>query len=506
MTGEWINNHQVEIYMKARKAGLTQVTSAAKAGISERSGRDIEQGNRVDPKTKQRHWRTKPDPFSDVWDSHIVPRLEKMPTINALTLLEDLQDSHPGKYPDNLLRTMQRRVKNWKALHGAEKEVMFRQEHLPGKQALSDFTELKKVTITIKGKLLRHRLYHFRLAYSGWSYMKVIKGGESYTALAEGLQEALYRLGGSPSEHRTDSLSAAFKNLSKEARQDITERYESFCDHYQMKASRNNLGAKHENGSIESAHGHLKRRIEQALLLRGSNDFGSVEEYQKWLDQVVKKHNRRNAKLIEVEREHLQALPTHKTADYTEVVAKVSSSSTIEVRKVTYSVPSRFIGEVLRIHLYDDRLACHLGCKAILKLNRVYPTGKTTRARNIDYRHLVHSLVKKPGAFRGSILRDDLLPNNTYRKIWEHVDTTMPAKESGKFMVNLLHLAATENCENELGKVVMEKILQEKSLRISQLQDQFQTRATPQPEIEVLQHQLRDYDYLIPSKQEVAHV
>jgi hypothetical protein len=280
MPGQWITNRQVEIYMIARKCSHTQLVGAAKAGISERRGRDIEHGHRTDPRQKQRQWRTRSDPLAEVWQSECVPLLESEPMLQAMTLLEYLQEHHEGQFTDNLLRTLQRRVKKWKALHGPEKEVMFRQRHEPGCLGLSDFTELKGVIILIQNKPLTHRLYHFRLAFSHWSHLKVILGGESYTALAEGLQEALWRLGGSPLEHRTDSLSAGFKNLSAEACQDITTRYETLCSHYTMVATRNNPGAKHENGCVESPHGHLKRRIQQALLIRGSNDFKSVLDYQ----------------------------------------------------------------------------------------------------------------------------------------------------------------------------------------------------------------------------------
>ena len=241
--------------------------------------------------------------------------------------------------------------------------------------------------------------------------MKVIEGGESFTALAEGLQEALQRLDGAPLEHRTDSLSAAFKNLSREAQEDITARYESFCKHYSMKATRNNPGASHENGSIESPHGHLKRRIEQALVLRGSCDFKSTHAYQDFIDSVVQQHNRRNAKAIKIERHALQALPKHNAIDYTEVSATVSCASTIDVRRVTYTVPSRLQGETLHVRLYHDRLACYLGQQHVVTLNRIYPTGKTNRARQVDYRHVIHSLVKKPQAFRYSQISYDLLPN-----------------------------------------------------------------------------------------------
>ncbi len=268
---------------------------------------------------------------------------------------------------------------------------MFRQEHVPGRLGLSDFTKLKKVGITLQGKPLDHLLYHFRLAFSHWSHMKVILGGESYAALAEGLQEGLWRLGGVPLEHRTDSSSCAFKNMAQESKEDLTARYEQLCDYYQMKPTRNNQGAKHENGSVESSHGHIKRRIKQALLLRGSCDFKSVESYQDFIDTVVNQHNRRNVKAMMVEHDKLQPLPTQKTIDYTEICATVSSSSTIDVHRVTYTVPSQLQNEVLRVRLYHDRLECYLGVKKVCQLSRVYPTSRSTRARQINYRHVIHS-------------------------------------------------------------------------------------------------------------------
>ena len=207
-----INEKQVEVFMSLRKEGKGQVSATATAGFSERTGRRIEKGEHL-PGKGHRHWRTREDPFEDAWDSEVKPLLDKDPKLSAICLLERLQDLYPDSYPYNLLRTMQRRVKQWRAHHGPEKEIMFRQDHPPGLLGLSDFTELKGIIVTIHGEALVHRLFHFRLAFSGWHYIKVILGGESFPALAEGIQEALERLGGAPQEHRTDSLSAAFKNL-----------------------------------------------------------------------------------------------------------------------------------------------------------------------------------------------------------------------------------------------------------------------------------------------------
>lgn len=503
MPGKVITSQQEKLYMSSRKSGHNQVVSAAKAGISERSGRSIESGTRG---ARRKHdWRTRRDPFAKVWDNELVPLLESEPMLHPMTLLEYLQNTYPGEYPDSKLRTLERRVKQWKALNGPKREIIFRQEHELGRQGISDFTELKGIVVTIKKVPLKHLLFHFRLSRSGWSHIKVTLGGESFSALAEGVQEALWRLGGAPQEHRTDSLSAAFKNLSDSEQEDITERYHAFCQHFGMVATRNNKGVSHENGSIESPHGHIKRRIEQAFLLRGCYDFTSIEAYQSWLDSVVHQHNRRNATEVTVERDYLQPLPSTKAVDFAEVCARVSSSSTIDVRRATYSVPSRLIGENLRIHLYHDRLECYLGATHVINLSRVYPIGKTNRARNIDYRHMTHSLIKKPQAFRFSRLRDDLLPSDKYKRIWQHVEKTVKGKAACKLMVGLLHLAATHDCEQALADDVIATISQSQSLSLIALQARYGAKPASPPAITVVQHTLSIYDELVGDVQEVYH-
>jgi len=506
MPGEWIKPQQVVLYMKARKEGYKQNVSAAKAGISERSGRNIEHNERIDPKRMLR-WRSRPDPLKAVWESELKPMLEQTPALTAITLLEYLQSQYPGNYPDKLLRTIQRRVKQWQALYGPEKEVMFRQVHEIGRLGLSDFTKLKKVSITIAGKVFEHLLYHFRLAYSRWSFIKVTQGGESYPALAEGLGNALQKLGGCPAEHRTDSLSAAFKNLSLKDKEDMTVRYDALCRHYGMSATRNNRGKGHENGSVESPHGHIKRRIEQALLLRGNNDFENVSAYQKFIDNIVSQANRRNAKAIDSERKFLLPLPSRPSVDYTERRAVVSSSSTIEVRRVTYTVPSRLQGEALNIRVYDDRLLCYLGSQHVVTLERLHFARGSKRERQVDYRHVIHSLVKKPQAFRYSRLRDDLLPDANYQNIWLAIDKIMPSQEACRFIVGLLYLAATSDCEKALGEKVIAGLNAGHKLSLSCLQQQFcKELGSSHNGIQVKQHPLEKYNKLIPQQfQEVRH-
>lgn len=493
MPGRHVTQQQARLYMTYRKDGLNQKAAAAKVSISERSGRAIETGESP-PKPQKRAWRTRKDPLAGVWDEELVPFLKEYPELSPLTLLEYLQKQYPERYPDNVLRTLQRRVKQWRALHGSERDVMFEQRYAPGVQCLSDFTQLKGVTITIKGSALPHLLYHFRLRYSGWSFMKVIQGGESYTALAEGLQEAFWRLGGVPKEHRTDSLSAAYKNHS--STDDFTQQYKAFCQHYNVQPTRNNRGKSHENGAIESPHGHLKRRIEQALVVRGSYDFESIQAYNTFIDTVVRQHNRRNAKSIDLERPYLQDLPERQTSDFTELSVKVTSTSIIRVNGNVYTVPSRLIGSCLRIHLYDNRLQCFYGSELVVTLDRVYCGTGGKRGRNIDYKHVYQALMKKPSAFRRWVYRDDLLPTPAYHQIWQAADTMLDPHMACKYIVGCLTIAAKHDCEQKLADCVLQSLQSKKLPSLSDLQKQFGQCPSSTPNVEVQQHDLSSYDTL----------
>ena len=277
--------------MNARETGATQVDAAALARISRRSGQRIDSGGDRPNRGRVRDWRTTPDPLADVWESELEPMLRREPRLKPTTLFDYLQEKYPNRYA-KVLRTLQRRVRAWKAIHGPAPEVMFHLRHEPGMIGLSDFTALKGVEVTINGKVFEHLIYHYRLAYSGWQYAQVIQGGESFIALSEGLQNALFASGGAPRQHRTDSLSAAYRNLRGQRRKQLTDYYQELCDHYRLEPTRNNKGIAHENGAIESPHGHLKNRITQALYLRGHNNFESVSAYQQFIEASVAKLKR----------------------------------------------------------------------------------------------------------------------------------------------------------------------------------------------------------------------
>lgn len=375
--------------MKFRQTD-TAAIAAAKSGLSTSSAYRLEKDPRLPSQKKAPRGRRRPDPLSAVWDSEVVPILQAAPGLRPVAIFDELLRRHPD-LGAGVRRTLERRIRAWRALHGPEQEVIFRQVHEPGRLGLSDFTDMGDLAITIAGAALEHRLYHFRLAYSGFEHAHVVLGGESYVALAEGLQNALWALGGAPREHRSDSLSAAFRNLDRNARDDLTRRYDALCTHYGMTPSRNNTGLAHENGAIESAHGHLKKTLADALLLRGSRDFDDLAAYRRFVDEIVGRRNARLAPRIEAERAALQALPGRRTADYEEVLVTVTSSSGFVLRKVFYSVPSRLIGHRLRVRLYDDRLEVYLGgtLQMTLVRGRAHPNGK--HGHVIDYRHVIHA-------------------------------------------------------------------------------------------------------------------
>ena len=493
MPGKRITQHQESLYMSKRQLGQSQETAAAKAAISERSGRRIEKGERQ-PIRKERHWRTREDPLDAIWEKELVPLLEKESQLTGLTLWEYLEDEHAGQFPYSVLRTLQRRVKHWKATQGPDKVVIFRQSVPAGQQGLSDFSHPATI-ITINGEVFTHLLYQFRLAFSGWRYVQIVLGGESYSALADGLQSALSLAGGSPVEHRTDSLSAAFNNHAEE--QKLTQSYEALCAHYNIRATRNNLGVSHENGAIECAHGSFKHRLDQAMKLRGSSDFATIKDYQAFLDKISERLNKRCQSRFKEEQLALQALPGERFMDYSELSLKVTRSSTLEIKRVLYTVPSRMIGENVRIHVYHDRLAFFIGQTLTSTLPRVYLKAGQERGRCIDYRHIIHSLSAKPQAFRFLQFRDELLPTAIYRQLWQQCEQQFDAREACKWIVGVLRIAMDHDCEERLGSRLLAIIDNNKRLPTLKALQEGYLGKQPVPISPERQHDLASYDHLL---------
>lgn len=480
--------------MKSRQTS-TPTVAAARAGFSRATAYRIEADPRLPSQKKKPRGRRRPDPLLHLWEAEIVPMLVAAPGLRAIAVFEEMRRRHP-ELPEGVRRTLERRIRQWRALHGPEQDVMFAQEHPPGRMGLSDFTDMGELEITIAGERLDHRLYHFRLAFSGFEHAHVVLGGESYVALAEGLQNALWALGGVPDLHRSDSLSAAFRNLDRDAQVDLTKRYEALVTHYGMQPTRNNPGLAHENGSIESPHGHLKRVIEDELLLRGSRDFADLDAYRRFIDEVVGRRNARNRKQIEIEKAELGDLPERRTVDWEEARVVVTSSGGFRLKKVFYTVPSRLIGHWLTVRLYDDRLVCFLGSTEVLTLRRGRSPDHRRHAHVVDYRHVIHALRRKPMALLNLVYRDQLFPRAAYSKAFDALLDGVGDKRACRTMVGLLALAHDRACETELAEAITADLDAGRLPELDRLRERFQPTTTRIPEVTIEMPSLDSYDEL----------
>jgi len=495
LPGRHVTDHQMRLYMKFRQTDGPPV-AAAKASISAATAYRFEQDRRLPSHKATVRGRRRPDPLAAFFEAEVVPMLQAAPELRAVAIFEEMQRRHADLQP-GARRTLERRIRAWRALHGAEQEVMFRQVHEPGRMGLSDFTDMADLGVTIAGEGLDHRLYHFRLAYSGFEHAHVILGGESYVALAEGLQNALWALGGSPLEHRSDSLSAAFRNLAKDAQEDLTQRYDALCAHYGMAPTRNNRGVAHENGSIESPHGHLKKAVKDGLLMRGANDFDDLPAYRRFIDEIVSRKNARHAKRIEAERPALQGLPGQRTGDYEETVVVVTSSGGFTLRRVFYTVPSRLIGHRLRVRLYDDRLDLFIGGTPLMTLTRGRSDTTGKRGHVVDYRHVIRALRRKPMALLGLVYRDQLFPREAYRRTFDRLLEAMAEKQACRLMVNLLALAHDRGCEAELAACLDDDLEARRLPDLAALSQRFAPDPAALPAVVVRLTPLVDYEALI---------
>ncbi len=502
MPGRHVTDHQMRLFMKHRSTAPIPI-AAARAGFSAATGYRIAQDPRPPSHRRGPRERRRPDPLAEVFDVEVVPMLEASPGLRPIAVFEELLRRHP-ELGAGIRRTLERRIRQWRALHGPEREVMFRQTHEPGRQGLSDFTDMTDLGVTVAGEPLPHRLYHFRLAFSGFTHAHVVLQGESFVALAAGLQDALWALGGAPREHRTDSLSAAFRNLGPEVEEDWTERYAALCAHYGMAASRNNRGIAHENGAIEAPHGHLKRAVEDALLLRGSRDFDTVAGYRAFIDALVGRRNARNRKRIDAERAVLRPLPNRRAEDGEEAMVTVTSSGGFMLRNVFYTAPSRLIGHRLRARIHDDRIEVFLGGTHLMTLPRGRGYGDNRRAHVVDYRHVIHALRAKPGALPGLVYRDQLFPRDAYRRLYDAAMEALPERAACKLVVGTLAIAHERGCEADLAAAIGAQLDAGVMPDLAELRARFAPDPEALPQVTVTLTPLSAYDVLTAAPTEEA--
>jgi hypothetical protein len=434
-----VTDAQVGLLRQKRMENKTQETAAASADMSVRSARKWQAGPFPSETKKPRGWRTRADAFTAVWASVIVPLLvaDTKRVLEAKTLIELLQEKQPGEFQRGQVRTLQRRMRDWRAVHGPQKEVFFEQKHVVGREASIDFTHCEELGVTICGQPFLHLLFEFVLSFSKWLWAGVAFA-ETFEALVSGIQGALWALGGVPLVLRSDNLSAATHELKLTGGRTLTTRFRGVLEHYDLRSTRIQPGESHENGVAEQQHHRTKSALAQALLLRGSADFASEQEYRDFVAFVVAKENRDVGPALDEEKKHLRPLPSSPVPGYTTVPSKVRKWSTIRVGKKTYSVPSRLIGYDIQARLHPDTVEVFYRDELMLTMPRLH--GETDH--RIDYRHVIWSLVRKPGAFARYRYREDLFPSLTFRRAYDSLTARRGDRADVEY-VRILHLAAS---------------------------------------------------------------
>jgi hypothetical protein len=431
-----VSDRQVRKVIELMQSEPTKATAATKAGMSERTARKWARLGKLPSEVKITHtWRTRKDPFEGTWE-RIRLMFEVNPGLEAKTVFQYLQREQPGVFADSQIRTLQRRVKKWRALEGPGQEIFFPQLYRPGELSESDFTHMTSLGVTLGGCRFDHLLYHFVLPYSNWE-TGTICFSESFESLSEGLQNAFWELGGVTAEHRTDRLTAAVHKIH--ALEEFTTRYNALLCHYGLVGRKTNGASPHENGDVEQRHNRFKKALDQELMLRGSRDFASRLEYAEFLRRLFARLNAGRVVRLAEELAVLRSLPPRRLEALKREQARVSVASTIRVNHNTYSVNSRVIGEQVEVRLHSEHLDVYYGGQKIQTMPRL----RGENGHLIQYRHIIDWLVKKPGAFENYRYRDALFPTHRFRMAYDHLrQHSATGRSATKAYLAILQMAA----------------------------------------------------------------
>lgn len=492
-----VRDGQVRRLCRELSLGRPLWLAAAKAGMDEKTARKWRGSTMLPSQCAVRHtWRTRADPFEEVW-SAVAEQLSQNPDLQAKTLLGWLQREYPGRFADGQLRTLQRRVKSWRATAGPRKEVFFSQVHHPGRLAASDFTHMTSLLITIAGTPFDHLLYHFVLTYSNWETVRICFS-ESFESFSEGLQSALWELGGVPERHRTDRLSAAINNLSEE--REFTRRHEALLSHYGLTGERTQANHGNENGDVEQRHHRFKVALDQALMLRGSRDFPTRDAYERFLRELTDQLNAGRRDRFEEERALLKRLPKERLSGSQRVRVRVDTGSLIHVLRNTYSVDSRLIGEMVDVWVDAEHLEVWYAQKKIETLPRLRGRGK----HRVSYRHVIDSLVRKPGAFENYRYREELFPTSRFRLAYDELRAKRPASATKEYL-KVLELSAKES-QSAVDTALTDLLAQDQAISFEGVEALVLSPREPTSmvEVDVKEADLSAFDELLDDK-EVDH-
>lgn len=492
-----VTNQQVRRLLSLMKSEKTKAIAAAKAGMDEKTARKYVKLGKLPGEIRKNHtWRTRRDPFEGIWEK-IKELLEANPGLEAKTIFEYLQREKPGDFQDGQLRTLQRRLKYWRATEGPAKEVFFSQIHRPGELSESDFTHMKELGITIRRELFEHLLYHFVLTYSNWE-TGIICFSESFESLSAGYQNAVWKLGGVTKKHRTDRMSSAVnKDCNPEK---FTKRYKSLLRYYGVEPERTNPARANENGDVEQRHYRFKKAVSQALMLRGSRDFDSRQEYNQFLCRIFEQLNAGRQKRLEEELIVLRRLPVRKLDDYKPLEVTVSPSSTIHVLHNTYSVHSRLIGERVLAKIYVDYLEIRYAQRKVEHIPRLRGEGKY----RICYQHIIDWLVRKPGAFENYRYKSEMFPSSYFRMAYDYLKRENPLRANKEY-VAILYLAHKEG-EAYTESAIRYLLSQEQPLSSERVRQMIakENKLPSITDIAIDDISLKAYDELLNIREEVA--
>jgi len=491
-----VTDQQLRRLFTLRNKEKSKATAAAKAGMDEKTARKYLKLGKLPSQVKKPHtWRTREDSFGGVWDT-AKEFLELNPGVEAKSLFEHFQRQYPGRFEDGQIRTFQRKVKCWRALEGPAQEVYFPQLHYAGDLCESDFTCMNSLGITIQRKRFDHLIYHFVLTFSNWEAGSICFS-ESFESLSMGFQNALWELGGVPKRHRTDRLSAA---VHKECNpEEFTQGYQAIVRHYRIKGEKIRSGEAHENGDIEQRHHRFKRAVDQALILRGSRDFEGRQAYEAFLDKLFKQLNSGRKKRFAEEQKVLRRLPEKRLNDFRWFTFKVGPSSTINVAHNVYSVHSRLKKETVRVKLYAEYFELWYGQRKI----ETIPRMRGDAGHFIQYRHIIDSLVRKPGAFENYRYKNDLFPTTRFRMAYNYFKKTIPVKANKEYL-KILNLSAKET-ETGVDEALRTLFENEKPLSLDAVKTILKSGdvIAPPEEVKVEKINLSHYDKLLKNTEVV---
>ena len=487
-----VTDQQVRRLMSLIQKEKTLALAACKAGMDVKTARKYKKLDRLPSElVRPRTWRTREDPFETVWDE-VVQKLELIPGLQAKTLFEDLQRRYPGRFSDGQLRTLQRRVKTWRALEGPPKEVFFPQIHHPGELGQSDFTHMGALGVTIQGQPFHHLVYHFVLPYSNWETGSICYS-ESFESLSEGLQSALWELGCVPNGHRTDRMTAATQNLP--GRGNFTQRYAALLRHYKLKGRTIQASRPQENGDVEQRHYRFKQALDQALMLRGGRDFESREQYASYLRELFVQLNVGRQSRLSEELRVMRPLPLTRLDASRRLKVRVGPSSTIRVVHNVYSVHSRLIGEQVDVLVASGHIEVWYAQKRVDTMPRL--RGESNHL--IQYRHIIDWLVRKPGAFENYRYRADLFPTSRFRMSYDLLHAWMPRRADREYL-HILQLAAHDS-ETGVDGALQHLIEQEQVITVKAVKALLDDAPPVVTKGEVASVDLSSYDCLLQEQE-----